>query len=77
MKQRIFEERDSAPRNAYKHNAFLMNLGVFLRKVLQNHQETTGFIRVPRLHFAVSGNARFPQEYEGFSRPRRGITECL
>ena len=36
MKDSGFEERGRASRNACKHNAFLMNLGVFLRRVLQN-----------------------------------------
>ena len=38
MKHSVFEERGSASRNAYKHNAFLMNFGVFWQRVLENHQ---------------------------------------
>ena len=37
-KYKLFEERESASRNAYKHIAFWMNFGAFLRKALQNDQ---------------------------------------
>ena len=66
-----------ASQNAYKHIGFLMILSAFSRKVVQNEQETIGFIRVRILDFAVCGIASFPQEYEGLSTSRICITECL
>ena len=52
----------------YKRNGFPMILGTFLRKVLQKHQETTGFIRVWGVEFLVSQNVVFPMVFLAFWR---------
>ena len=59
-----FQGRGNASQNAYKHNAFLMILSAFLPNGLQNDQETTGFIRVRVLGFAVCEIASFPKGFK-------------
>jgi len=77
MNTKGFQHLESASRNAYKRNGFPMILGIFVRKVRQNDQETRGFIRVRMCYFTVCEILRFPKEYEGFATPRKCITECL
>ena len=40
----VSQHRESTLRHTYKHNAFLTNWVLFLRKGLRNDQETLGFI---------------------------------
>ena len=57
------QHRKNASQNGYKHNAFLMILSAFWQKWLQNHQETTSFIRVSCMHFAATQNVTFSNEF--------------
>ena len=71
---RSFQHLEGVSHNAYKHNGFPMILTAYLRKGLQNDQETTGFIRVRRLDFAVCEKTSFPKECEWFPTSRMCIT---
>ena len=72
-----FQHLGCASQNAYKHNDFPMTLTAVLRNELQNDQETTSFVRVWELDFAVCEFTSVPKEYEGVSASRLCITECL
>ena len=61
-----FQHLECALQNAYKRNGFPMILSAFLRKWLQNDQETTGFIRVRRGDFAVCEKQVSPRNIMGF-----------
>ena len=63
MNSQVSQHHEITSWNAYKHNAFLMLLSAFLRIWLRNDQETTGFIRVPWLHFAVTPCTSFPNGF--------------
>ena len=65
------------------HHRMLINtllflcLSAFLPNGLQNDEETTGFIRVRGLVFAVCEMTSFPKELKGFSTSRMCIIEYL
>ncbi len=66
MDFKVFQHRESAPRNAYKHAAFFMNSCAFLQNWLQDHQYCTGFIRFWEVVSPKSQNVVFLMVFVAF-----------
>ena len=63
---RYSAHRATPSRNSGKHNAFLMILGVLLRKRRGNDTNGTGFIRVSSMSFLVKYNLGIVHFTKGF-----------
>ena len=65
---KVLSITEVSSQDPYKRNGVSMIYGAFLRKVLQKHQETTGFIRVWEVEFLMSQNDVFPMVSLAFWR---------
>ena len=71
-----FEERGSASRNAYKHNAF-DDLQCLFAKGASKSSKNDRFYKGSATAFCRVRKCTFSQGILRFPTPRRGITECM